>query len=168
MTSARGNRSQQGAVLVEMAMALPILTLILLCIIDLGFVVREHQLLQNAAREGAHSSSLSQNQIYFSTDPCGTLSTIKQIVVSYAAAEGITVNANNVTVDQAYQIPPQNAGDPGGIGSLVTVSYSRPILLRGAPYLPLGSIALTARSVFFNLYGSDTGTTLPPSTPTCP
>ena len=167
MNSAPDRRSQQGAVLVEMAIALPILALILLCIIDLGFVVREHQLLQNAAREGAHISSLSQYQVYFNEDPCGTLSAIKQFVVSYAATEGITVDPGNVTVDQVYPIPPLNTGEPEGIGSLVTVTYSRSLLFRGAPYLPLGSITLTAKSVFCNLYGVGGTTTLPPGE-TCP
>ncbi len=49
---------EEGAILVEMAFVLPILALIFIIIIDGGLAIREHQLLQNAAREAARFASL--------------------------------------------------------------------------------------------------------------
>lgn len=145
---------EEGAVLVEMAFAIPILALILICIIDLGLIVREYQLIQNAAREGARYSSVQTNRIYDNRTPCATLDSIKQFVVAYAAEENIAINAADVTVSQV------------SADSTVTVTYARPLLFRGSPFLPLGSITLRASSVFHNLYGGFE-TTLPPGT-TCP
>ena len=46
-----------------MALVLPLLTLLLIGIINMGLVIREHQVLQNAAREGARYSTLQGNRI---------------------------------------------------------------------------------------------------------
>ena len=132
--------------MVEMAFVLPIMTLILVSIINLGLIVREHQLLQNAAREGARYSSLPPNQISMSADPAGRLQAIRQFVVSYALEENIVINAGDVGVNQTFLIP-------GGCGSEIVVTYVRPTLLLGKPFLPIGSLRLTARAVFHNLYG---------------
>jgi Flp pilus assembly protein TadG len=140
---------EKGAVLVEMAFMLPILTLIFLMVIDIGLVVREHQLLQNAAREGAHYSALKQNWIS-PLNPTATLLKIQQVVVDYCAAENITISTANVSVDQNYTIP--LGGGLTAKGSLVTVTYTRPMLVLGRPLLPSGSMDLQARAVFRNLY----------------
>ncbi len=146
--------------MVEMAFALPILALIFLSIIDLGLVIREYQLLQNAAREGARISVARKYQVRFSDTPCDMLSQIQQRVVAYCAEENITISATNVTVNQVYPIPDY-------CGSEVTVTYPRNPLLRGAPFLPVGSIVLTGRAVFQNLYGCDGENMFPPGI-TCP
>ncbi len=146
LNRARATSGEDGAVIVEMAFALPLLALIFLVIIDLGLVVREFQVLQNAAREGARFSSLPANQIALSADPAATQTAIKQFVVSYAAEGKVTVDVANVQIDQAYVIP-------GGCGSEITVTYARPMLFLGGPFLKGGSMTLTGRSVFYNLYG---------------
>ncbi len=145
MRRANTKAGERGAVLVEMAFALPLLALVFLCIIDLGLIVREYQLLQNAAREGARFSSLPINQIAFADDKPATIAAIKQFVVDYAAQEKITVDPNNVTINQTYPIP-------GACGSEITVTYTRSMLLLGVPILPSNTITLTGRSVFHNLY----------------
>lgn len=132
--------------LVEMALALPLLALIFLGIIDLGLIVREYQVLQNAAREGARYSAQPENQIVINTDPVKTQLAIQQFVVSYAAEEKITINLADVTVNQVYPVP-------GGCGSEVTVTYTRSTLLLGGLILPKSAFRLTGRSVFYNLYG---------------
>ncbi len=133
----------------EMAFALPILAVILLSIIDLGLIVREYQLVQNAAREGAHYSALSgDTRIWNSTNPSAICAKIKQFVVDYAAQENIVINTSDVTINQYYYIPNSS------YGSEIQVNYTRPVLLLGAPFLPVGSLTLTGRSVFVNLYGS--------------
>ncbi len=137
---------EQGAVLVEMAFALPLLALIFLNIIDLGLIVRDYQILQNAAREGARFSSLPINQIAISSDQAATLADIREFVVNYARQERITISAGNVTVNQVYAIP-------GACASEISVTYTRRVLLLGAPFLPQSFLTLTGRSVFHNLYG---------------
>src|SRR5438093_13086017 len=112
------NRSQQrqrGSALVEMAMVLPLLALMLFGVVNLGLLIREHQVLQNAAREGARYSSLQANQIDGATDPtcatdtamcttclCPTTNAIKDRVVTYLARENITIARTAVTVNQKY------------------------------------------------------------------
>ena len=49
----RSQHQQRGTALIEMAMILPLLTLLLVGIVNMGLMIREHQVLQNAAREGA-------------------------------------------------------------------------------------------------------------------
>jgi len=160
MRRAKTKSGERGSVLVEMAFTLPILTLIFLSIIDLGLVLRQFQLLQNAAREGAHFSAFQVNQIYYATPPpdgigpdavCGN---IKQFVVNYAAQENISLTYSDITVNQVY---PTLLGG----GSQITVTHTAPLLLVGAPFLNAGSVTLSATSVFQNFYGL-TDTTLPP------
>ncbi len=140
---------ERGAVLVEMAFALPILALIILMVVDVGLIVREYQVLQNAAREGARFSCLKENWISL-LNPHATVAKIQQRVYDYCLQENITINPSLVTVDQNYNIP--LSGGMTAKGSLVTITYSRQMLLLGRPLLPSGSMGLTARAVFRNLY----------------
>jgi Flp pilus assembly protein TadG len=56
---ARGRlRSERGAELIEMAFVLPLLLLIVVGIIDFGFLFRELSVVTNAAREGARAGIL--------------------------------------------------------------------------------------------------------------
>ncbi len=146
MSGAKIGSSERGAVLVEMAFALPLLALVFLCIVDLGIIVREYQLVQNAAREGARFSSLPINQIVMADDPAATTAAIKQFVVQYAAQENISIDPNDVAINQFY-------GVSTACGSEITVTYTRSMLLLGVPFLPSNTITLTGRSVFHNLYG---------------
>lgn len=139
-----------GAVLIEIAFVLPLLALLFLMVVDVGLAIREHQLLQNAAREGARFSSLPANWIS-PLNPLATEAAIKQRVIDYCLEESITVNSGDITVNQNYPIPIS-----GGLisrGSEIIVTYNRQLLILGAPILPTGSMQLTGRSVFKNLYG---------------
>ncbi len=150
MRSAKTKSGERGAVLVEMAFVLPILALIALNIIDLGLIVREHQVLQNAARETARFSAMPINWILGSTTPAATTTAIQQFAVQYAAQERITIDPSNVTINQDYSVP--GATGTGNCGSQITINYSRPVLLLGAPFLPISTINLTGTSIFYNLY----------------
>jgi Flp pilus assembly protein TadG len=128
---------------------LPFLVILVIVTVNLGLLFREHQILQNAAREGARLSALQQNQVS-PVNPGVTLATVRNQVIHYAAQENVTVTAGNIAVRQDFPI----AG-PGGMtvyGSEVIISYSRALLIPGAPLLPSGPVTLTARSVFKNLY----------------
>ena len=148
--SSRSYQYQRGVAVVELAMVLPMLTILLIGVVNLGLVVREFQILQNAAREGAHYSSLFGNEIARAGDPTAMETAIKNRVVSYLAQEGITIALNDVSVDQTI---PLNVG--GGLtvtGSKITVTYSRSTLIALSSWLPLGSVTLKGESFFRNFY----------------
>ena|SRR5437763_1183511 len=142
------SRGSRGSVLVEFAIALPLMVTILLVVVDLGIAIREHQILQNAAREGARFSSLPANWIN-PANPTATADSIKQVVVTYMAQENITVDSGQITVDQQYPI---KVGSLTVSGSHVTVTYTRPLTIAGVALLPFSQITLTGQSIFRNLY----------------
>jgi TadE-like protein len=146
-TSERG--AERGAVLVEFAIVLPLLALLFLTVIDLGLVIHEDQILQNAAREGARFSALPISWID-RLNPVATEAAIKERVVAYCREEGIVVNPADVTVGQRYPI--DVGGGVTALGSEVVVSYERAFLIPGAPLLPFNRVRLTSRAVFRNLY----------------
>jgi Flp pilus assembly protein TadG len=148
MRQAHSSAADRGAALVELAIVLPLLVTLFLIAVDFGVVVREHQILQNAAREGARFSILPQNWVS-PVNPTATQDAIKQVVVDYLAEENITVDKGAVTVNQQYPI---TVGTLTLHGSQITVTYTRPLLIVGAPLLPVGQITLTGQSVFRNLY----------------
>ena len=151
--SSRSYQYQRGVAVVELAMVLPMLTILLIGVVNLGLVVREFQILQNAAREGARYSSLWGNSIAQAGDATAQTAmetAIKNRVVSYLAQEGITIALNDVSVDQTI---PLNVG--GGLtvtGSKITVTYSRSTLIALSSWLPLGSVTLKGESFFRNFY----------------
>ena len=148
MRPALNTRRERGAAAVEMAIVLPLLALMFLMVVDLGLIIREHQVLQNAAREGARFSAEPRNWID-PANPNATASMIQQRVVDYCAEQNITVAAGDVTINQTYPIV---TGGMTLYGSRVQVSYSRSLLIPGAPLLPFGTITLEGSSVFRNFY----------------
>ena len=142
-----GGRSR-GAVIVEFAIMLPLLVLILLMIVDLGWVLRESQILQNAAREGAHFSAMPANQIN-PGNPNASVTQIRQFVIDYCAQENITVQPGDITVDQNWPI---QVGTNWLEGSLVTISYQRPFIIHGTGLLPTSQLTLVGQAVFVNFY----------------
>jgi len=142
-------QGQKGAVLIEYALMLPLIVLIFLAIINLGLVVHEHQVLQNAAREGARFSALPRNYVDPVLNPTGSLAEIKNRVVQYAALENVTITPDDVEVNQQFDIA---AGAMTLHGSEVTITHERSLLLPGAGLLPYGGLTLSARAVFRNLH----------------
>ncbi len=145
----RRQRKERGAALVELALILPILALLMLGVVDFGLILREYQIVQNAAREGSRLSIHPPNWID-PVNPQASPATITARVVEYLQEEGINdVTAANVTVSQAEPIV------VGGLtvhGSRVTVTYNRPLLITWPGFLPGPTITLTGTSVFRNLY----------------
>ena len=148
----RSQHQQRGTALIEMAMILPLLTLLLTGIVNMGLMIREHQVLQNAAREGARYSTLQGNRIDEAGDATAQallLTKIKTRVQRYLAQERITIALSDVTVDQNYTYP-VNASPV--TASKVTVSYSRSMMLPQSWVWPFGPVTLTGQAVFRNLY----------------
>ena len=139
---------ERGVIAVEYAMMLPLLVICFLTIIDLGLVIHEHQILQNAAREAARFSALPRNQIS-PLNPMASANAVRQRVMDYCAERNITVPPADITVSQQHPI---TVGALTVMGSEVTISYTRPFLIAGAPFLPVGDVVLSGRAVFRNFY----------------
>ena len=134
---------------VELAIILPLFGILLLGIIEIGGLARDHQTLQNAAREGARFSSLPTNRMSNNTNPTAVETTIKNRVIAYLGHEGITVTAGDITVNQGYTMPLGGVDVPA---SEITIVYNRPILFPGiASWFTLAS-TVQGRAVFRNFY----------------
>src|SRR5437762_7212934 len=148
----RSQHQQRGTVLIEMAVVLPLLTLLLIGVVHMGFLIREHQVLQNAAREGARYSTLQANRIDEASDAtsqAALLTKLKTRVQRYLAQERITIALSDLTIDKKYTY----AADASTVtASKVTVSYSRSMLFSASALWPFGPVTLRGQAVFRNLY----------------
>ncbi len=142
MSIRRRVRQERGAELIEMALVLPLLMLVIMGIIDFGFLFREMSVVTNAAREGARAGVLPD----YSAD-----ANVSNRVQQYLNASGISVTCpssncvvSSPTVSVAAPTGTFNARDVrvtifhqfsflGPIAALVGGSYS--------------SVALTGRAV---------------------
>ena len=156
---------ERGAIIIELALIMPFLVVLFAIIIDLGLLVREHQIMQNAAREGARFSSLPQNCISCRPVNCSecvggcdasncktqaeVLVEIQNRIIAYLAQEGITITSDDIIVSQSEVI---TINGVNSTASQVTVSYDRALLLNGAPLLPGGDVTLSGRATFMNLF----------------
>ncbi|HXE30369.1 MAG TPA: TadE/TadG family type IV pilus assembly protein [Terriglobales bacterium] len=142
-------RQQAGSELVELAVLLPCLMLLTLVVSEFAAVVSAHQVLDNAAREGARLAVVP-----------GELSQtgdVKNRVISYAAANGITLSTSDITVNQGLTVNPGSgacsASNPCIGASQVSINYHYP--LSYLPQLPFGipsSMALGAAVEMRNFY----------------
>jgi Flp pilus assembly protein TadG len=124
-------RSQRGAELIEFALVLPLLLLVVLGIVDFGFLFQRMEVVTNAAREGARLGVLPS---YTSTDACNR-------VLNYMQTGGLTTSAScptsgsdnpQIVVNQSYPISIAGGGTVTGTRVAVTYNYS---------YLFIGPIA---------------------------
>src|SRR5262245_23822438 len=119
--------SDRGSELVEMAIVVPIFVLLLMGIMDFGFLFQRYEILLNAAREGARLAVV---------DDTLTDTDIELRVVNYASNAGLpgtpVANAGDSTMDVSGVAVPTKT---------VTVTYSSDFL-----FLP-GSVDLRAVSV---------------------
>jgi len=114
MRRTRAVSREHGAMLLELALLLPLLVLIVMLVLEGSRLVRTHQVLNNAAREGARLSVQPEHQ--------GSTGDIATEVVTYATQNGVPISTGNVTINQAALIP-----TPSGVSmsaSVVTVNYS--------------------------------------------
>ena len=165
--SRKSRAKQQGSVIAELALMLPLMAIFVLGATDLGLIIREHQILQNAAREGARFSAQPINNID-STNPTATANSIRDKVINYLASERITIASTNCTADatipkqwncgaitirQRYPIPTVVGGVTiTDYGSSVAVTYNRSFLFKGGSLFQFNSVSLNGNSVFRNLY----------------
>jgi hypothetical protein len=147
----RANNKQKGTVAVELAIVLPLFAILLLGVLEVGSIVHDYQVLQNAAREGARFSANPANQISGSQNAGAVLQTIQDRVVAYLQNEHITVAEGDVVVDQAYPI---QIGVLTVMGTHITLTYNRSLIFSGVSSLipSLGPLQLTGNAVFRNFY----------------
>lgn len=114
-------RSESGAELIEVALTLPLLLLVVLGIIEFGFLFQEYEVVTNAAREGARIAALVPTAGY-TTDEAKTRATdyltagglslaqatpAPSVVPSQVAISGTgkCVSAMTVTVNYQHPVP---------------------------------------------------------------
>lgn len=144
----RLRRDCRGAVVVELAIMSPFLIFLLLTILDMGLLLRNSQIIENAAREGARYSSLPKNNID-PTNPAATTAAIKQRIIDYCNQEGLTVTAGDITINQEYPI---TVNGRTAVSSLITVSYAHDFITPGASGLAGGTFNLQGEAIFRNLF----------------
>jgi Flp pilus assembly protein TadG len=88
MIGKHGSSRRQGVAAVELGFVLPFFVLLMLGVWEVGRMVEVQQILSNAAREGGRVASTGTK----------TTTDIKNSVVTYLAANGITATTDNVTV----------------------------------------------------------------------
>ena len=139
----RPQNRQKGVAAVELAIILPLFGILLLGTLEIGGMARDHQVLQNAAREGARLSAMKSNE--------GNEAEVKDRIIAYLVEERITtVVAGDITVDQDFSIM---VGALDIDASKITVNYNRPLLFPGIlRWVPLGSVTLQGDAVFRNFY----------------
>ncbi len=113
-TLTRGRRwgSERGAELIEMAIVLPLLLLVVLGIIDFGFLFQRYVVLTNAAMEGARVGIL----------PGYTTTDAEARAVSYAATGGVPGAVVALATVQA--LPEPGGGTWPALQMTVTHRYS--------------------------------------------
>ena len=117
MRRTRSWSRERGTQIAEMAVVLPLLVFLTLVVVEGAAFVRVHQVLNNAAREGARLSVILENR--------GATAEITNVVRQYALDNGATTSLNDpnltVTIDQGRTI---TTGSGVNINaSRVTVTY---------------------------------------------
>jgi Flp pilus assembly protein TadG len=83
-------RDDRGQALVEFALIMPFLLLLLIGIVEFGRGWNLHQVITDAAREGARKAVIF--------DPAITLDSVKNTVISAGASAGITIRPDSIVV----------------------------------------------------------------------
>jgi Flp pilus assembly protein TadG len=149
LNSGKAHQRQKGVAAVELAIILPLFGILLLGIIEVGSLARDHQVLQNGAREGARFSSLPANRTIGVADPAAVETVIKNRIIAYLANERVTVTAADITVNQAYEMTYAGITIPA---SEITVVYTRPVLFPGISNWFSLSTTVRGKAVFRNFY----------------
>ncbi len=134
-------RRQRGTVLMEFALTLPLLVLIIMVVLEGSRLVRTHQVLNNAAREGARLAVET---------PGITPSDVATEVLAYASLNGVSVPAGNVTFNNTFFIPTSSGVSISASKVTVTYSYTVHYLAVFAWLGVPSTYPLTGQAVFRN------------------
>jgi len=150
MKLTRFRECDRGTQIAELALVLPLMLFISLGIIEGSSFIRVHQIINNAAREGARLSILPENAPSNNNpDPTGP---IKDAVVAYASQNGVTIAPTDVTINQSKLIT--TAGGANLTASQVVVSYNYQLqyLYKLPGFTRSQNVPLRASVEFVNFY----------------
>ena len=125
----RLGRSERGAELIEFALVLPLLLMVVLGIVDFGFLFQRLEVVTNAAREGARMAVLPG---YSTTD-------IQTRVRDYVQSGGLPVTTGasaNPSIDVSTTSITYDAGPPAK-----TMQAKRVVVVYTHNYMFLGPVA---------------------------
>jgi len=142
---------ERGVASVELAIILPFFGVLLLGVMELGGIARDHQILQNAAREGAQFSARSSNRIVGVTksEVAQIQTSIKNRIITYLANEKINVSAGDIVLNPNFTI---TVGTTTVTSSQVTITYDRPLTFPGISRWITFDTTVQGRALFRNLY----------------
>jgi len=109
---ARLRKNEDGAELIEMAIVLPLLLLLIMGMVDFGFLFQRYVVLTNAAAEGARVASL----------PGYSAADVTARVAAYSANGGVPGTVTTATA--AVTLPGANGGSWPGTEVTVTHVYT--------------------------------------------
>ena len=143
MTRARWT-NERGAELIEMAIALPLLLLVVLGIVDFGFLFQRYLVLTNAAMEGARVAVL----------PGYSIADAQSRATTYATTGGVPTPVNAVAT--AVSLPGAGGGTWPGMQITVTHEYQYQYIgpIAGLFGGSFRSVTLTAQSTVRRQLGS--------------
>ena len=122
-------KSQRGAELIEFALIFPLLLLVMLGIIDFGFMFQRYEVLTNATREGARIAVL----------PGYTTPDVKTRVCSYLTTGGVpTTGCPNNPTNPSVTVLDDVITVPGG--PVFTIDVKRVQLSYSHNYMFIGPI----------------------------
>jgi Flp pilus assembly protein TadG len=147
--AAAARDGESGSVIVEFAVVLPLLVLLLTGIFEVGLLARDHQVLQNAAREGARLSALPTFRISAALSPDDVRAGIENAVVDYLASEGISVTGGDISIEQSVPI---QIDDVTVRASRIEVTYDKPLFFGLLGPLVGDSVVLRGAALFRNFY----------------
>lgn len=134
-------KSERGAELIEFALVFPLLLLIVLGIVDFGFLFQRMEVITNAAREGARIAVL----------PGYAVADVQARVTNYVQTGGVPTTATNPVVSVTDVSIPTGAGGPNLTGKRVQVTYTHAYLFIGPvagwfggsfTTVPVGAVAI--------------------------
>jgi hypothetical protein len=161
-------REARGTQVAELAIVMPLLLFLSLAVSEGAYMIRVHQVLNNAAREGARLAVEEQNYdpvnpLTDCTAPKGSKqTTLCQAIISYAQNNGISAgsgfnrcngaagtNGLNITVNQNYLIPAVGGGlSMDGTQVQVLCPYNLAFLPRIPSFGITGTVTLKGNAVF--------------------
>src|SRR5579864_2391911 len=165
-------REARGTQVAELAIVLPLLLFLSLAVSEGAYMIRVHQVLNNAAREGARLAVEQQNYdpvnpLTDCTAPKGsTQAALCQAIISYAQNNGISAgssfnqcngapgtNGLNISVNQNYLIPAVGGGlNINGTQVQVLCPYNLAFLPRVPSFGITGTVTLKGNVVFRDFF----------------
>jgi Flp pilus assembly protein TadG len=113
--------SECGAELIEFALVFPLLLMVVLGIVDFGFLFQRMEVVTNAAREGARIAVL----------PGYATADVTARVLNYVQTGGVPTTALNPVIQVTNVSIPTGAGGPNLTGKRVLVTYTHSYIFIG-------------------------------------